>query len=208
MKATKLEIPVRRSKGSQGNITVQWSLFQNDSSDSLDLIWPTSGKVSMTDGQWNDSFILNVDNDRKQAPESVIWVQLENPTGGALLASRDKTTAKILIASNLRANQSNQSKWILITVSVCVASLLVLSLAVFWGINRYRKRTTRWVRFDVAKTSLDYEQSLFPSLVRRARNEKTLASGKWPRENWGRDKRAGKRGTARSLRLLSTYIRS
>lgn len=135
MKVTKLEITVRRSKGSQGDITVEWSLYGNVSSDSLDLIWPTSGKVSMTDGQWNNSFILNVANDRRQAPESVAWIQLENPTGGALLASRDKITTKILIASNMRADQST---WIITTISVCAASVMVLFVA-SCVINRYKK---------------------------------------------------------------------
>lgn len=138
-RVTKLEIPVRRSKGSQGDITVEWSLYQDDSSDSFDLIWPTSGKVSMTDGQWSDSFILDVDNDRKEAPESVVWVQLENPTGGALLASRDKTTTKILVVSNLRAHHSN---WITVTVGACVACVVLL-LAVFGGICRFQRKTGR-----------------------------------------------------------------
>ena len=139
MKVTKLEIPVRRSKGSQGDITVKWSLYVNDSSDSLDLIWPTSGRVSMTDGQWNNSFILNVANDRRQAPESVVWIQLENPTGGALLASRDKTTAKILIASNLREDQST---WVISTISVSVAIVMAVFIA-SCVISRKKNRTKK-----------------------------------------------------------------
>ena len=39
---------------------------------------------------------------------------------------------------------------------------------------------------------LDYEQPLFSSLIHRARKKKTLASEKWPGENWERDERAGK----------------
>ena len=139
MRITRLEILVRRSKGSQGDITVEWSLYGNDSSNSLDLMWPKSGKVFMTDGQWSASFLLNVDNDRRQAPESVVWIQLENPTGGALLAFRDKTTTKILIASNLRADQST---WIITTISLCVASVMVL-FAVSCGIKRYKKKSKR-----------------------------------------------------------------
>lgn len=139
MKVTKLEIPVRRSKGSLGGITVEWSLYQNDSSDTLELIWPASGKVSMVDGQWNSYFILNVGNDRRQAPASVVWIQLENPTGGALLGSHDKTTSKIAIASNLREDQST---WIITTISVCAASVIVL-FAVSCGINRYKKSTKK-----------------------------------------------------------------
>lgn len=137
---TKLEIHVRRSKGSQGNITVSWSLYQNDSSNSLNFIQPTSGKVSMTDGQWNESFILNVDNEM-EAPENVIWIQLENPTGGALLASRDKTTVKILVASNLRTQHSKKiSKWTSVVAGSCVAGVIVLMI-VSCGI--YKRRTKR-----------------------------------------------------------------
>ncbi|KAL9987468.1 hypothetical protein ACROYT_G001781 [Oculina patagonica] len=141
---TKLEICVRRSKGSQGNITVPWSLYQNDSSNSLDLIQPTSGKVFMTDGQWNDSFILNVNNEM-ETPEIVIWIVLKNPTGGALLASRDQTTAQILIASNLRAQHGKDiSRWTSVVIGSCVAGVIVL-LVVSWGICRCRKKSLRTI---------------------------------------------------------------
>ena len=136
---TKLDIPVRRSKGSQGDITVQWSLYRNDSSDDVDLIWPSSGKLSMADGQWNTSFILNVANNRKEEPESVFWIQLDDTTGGALLASRDETTAKVVIASTVR---DNHGEWIIIVVSVCVASVIVL-LVVSWCANFYKKKRKR-----------------------------------------------------------------
>lgn len=137
-KVTKLEIRVRRSKGSQGNITVEWSVYENGSSDSLDLIQPRSGNVSLTDGQWNESFVLNVDNEI-EAPESVIWVKLENPTGGAVLASRDKTTAKILIASNLKARHSTKISVVIGSSVACVIVLLVVS----YGIYRCRKQRER-----------------------------------------------------------------
>ena len=135
-KITKLEIAVRRSKGSQGDITVQWSLYHNDSSESADLMWPSSGTVSMADGQWSESFIVNVANNRKEVPESVVFVQLEDAMGGALLASRDETTAKILIASNMR---DDHGEWIIIVVSVSVASVIAL-LTVSFVVNAYRKK--------------------------------------------------------------------
>ena len=138
-KVTKLEIPVRRSKGSQGDITVQWSIYHNDSADTVHLIWPSSGTISMVDGQWNDSFIVNVANNRKEVPESVVWVQLQDATGGALLASRDETTTKILIGSNIR---DNHNEWITIVVSVSVALLIVL-LAVSLCVTAFRKRRKR-----------------------------------------------------------------
>lgn len=134
-KVTKLEIFVRRSKGSQGNITVEWSVYQNSSSDSLHLIQPRSGNVSLTDGQWKESFTLNVDNEIETS-ESVIWVKLENPTGGALLGSTDKTTAKILIVSNLKVQHS---KKISIVISLSVACVIIL-LAVSFGIYKFRKK--------------------------------------------------------------------
>ena len=140
---TKLEIPVRRSKGSQGDITVQWSLYHNDSSDIADLIWPSSGKLSMADGQWNTFFIISIANNRKEVPESVVWVQLDDATGGALLASRNQTTAKMVIASTLR---EDHGKRIIIVVSVCVVSVIVL-LAVFWCIRSYKKKRKRYVFF-------------------------------------------------------------
>ena len=139
MRVTMLEILLRRSKGSQGDIAVQWSLYQNDSSDSLDLIWPRSGEVSMKDGQWNDSFILTVDNDRRQAPEGVIWVQLESPSGGALLASPDETTLKITIASNQRPDQETG---IITTVCISVVSVLVVLVASY-VVKRHRNRRKR-----------------------------------------------------------------
>ena len=137
-KVTKLEIAVRRSKGSQGDITVHWSLYHNDSSESADLIWPSSGTVSMTDGQWSESFIVNVANNRKEVLESVVFVQLEDATGGALLASRDETTAKIVIASNMR---NNHGEWIIIVVSACVASVIaLLTVSVVVNIQRRKGR--------------------------------------------------------------------
>ena len=145
-KVTELEIPVRRSKGSQGNITVQWSLYENNSEDSLDLIWPTSGKLAMKDGQWNGSFILNINN-RIKTPESVMWVQLENPTGGALLASRDKIIAKILIASNLSPHHGERtSVWVPVTIGTSVACVIAL-LGVFFGIYRCKKKKQRYKQF-------------------------------------------------------------
>ena len=137
---TKLEIPIRRAKGSQGNITIQWSLYQNQSTHDTKILWPSSGKVALTDGRWNDSFILNVANDKKELPESVIWVQLDKTTGGAVLASRDKTTAKIVIAGNEEEN--NTWKWIVI--GVCGGLLLVLIVAALvWGVRKRKQKTAR-----------------------------------------------------------------
>lgn len=143
-KVTKLEITVRRSKGSQGDITVHWSLYHNDSSESADLIWPSSGTVSMTDGQWSKSFIVNVANNRKEVSESVVFVQLEDATGGALLASRDETTAKIVIASNMKNDNGKEvpGAWIIIVVSVC-AALVIALLTAFVVVNVRRRKGRR-----------------------------------------------------------------
>ena len=134
---TKLEIPIRRAKGSQGDITIQWSLYQNESSHDTKLLWPSSGIVALADGKWNDSFILNVANNKKELPESVIWVQLDKTTGGAVLASRDKTTAKVVIEGN--KEEKNTWKWIVI--GVCGTLLLILiAAALAWGVRK-RKQT-------------------------------------------------------------------
>ena len=137
---TKLEIPIRRAKGSQGHITIQWSLYQNQSTHDTKILWPSSGKLALADGRWNDSFILNVANDKKELPESVIWVQLDKTTGGAVLASRDKTTAKIVIAGN--EGENNTWKWIVI--GVCGGLLLVLIVAALvWGVRKRKQKTAR-----------------------------------------------------------------
>ena len=137
---TKLEIPVRRAKGSQGDVTVQWSLYQNDSSHSTNLLWPTSGKISLADGEWNESFIVNVDNNKKEFPESVIWIQLEKTTGGAVLASYDQTTTKILIAGNEEA----EINWKWIVIGACSALLLASAIVVLlWWARKKKIKSER-----------------------------------------------------------------
>ena len=136
---TKLEIPVRRAKGALGEITVHWSLYQNESS-RVELLWPTSGKVTLSDGQWNDSFIVSVDSDKEEAPESVVWVQLDKTAGGAVLASRDQTTAKILIAGNERSGTS----WIWIVTGACSGLLFILAVVVLlWCVRKKWKKSER-----------------------------------------------------------------
>lgn len=127
-KVAKLEIPVRRSKGSQGNITVRWSLYHNDSTDISDLIWPSSGTLSMTDGQWSSSLTLNVASNIKKVPGNIIWIKLAETTGGALLAPEDETVIKIILTSNL---SEKNSKWFIFAIIVPIASILF-----YW---RYRQ---------------------------------------------------------------------
>ena len=119
---------------------MQWLLYHNDSSDNVDLVWPSSGKLLLTDGQWNTSFIINIADNKKEVPESVVWVQLGDATGGALVASRDETTAKIVIASTVT---EDHSEWITILASVCVASVIVLLVAVSWCVRSYIKKRKR-----------------------------------------------------------------
>ena len=138
-KVTKLEIPVRRAKGALGDVTVHWSLYQNHSS-RVELLWPTSGKITLSDGQWNESFIVNVDNDKDEAPESVVWVQLDKTTGGAVLASHDQTTAKILIAGNERSGTS----WRWIVIGACSGLLFILLVVVLvWWVRRKWQKSER-----------------------------------------------------------------
>ena len=136
---TKLEIPVRRAKGSLGDVTVHWSLYQNESSHSVELLWPTSGKITLSDGQWNDSLIVSVDN-KEKSPESVVWVQLDKTTGGAVLASRNLTTAKIIIAGNERPGTS----WRWIVTGACSGLLFILLVVVLvWWVRRKRQKSER-----------------------------------------------------------------
>ena len=58
----------------------------------------------------------------------------------------------------------------------------------------YNVYLTRRLKRKTAHLHLDYKHPLFSSLIRRARKKKTLASEKWPGENWGWDERAGKEG--------------
>ena len=127
-KVAKLEIPVRRSKGSQGNITVRWSLYHNDSIDITELIWPSSGRLSMADGQWIGSLTLNVANNIKKRPRNVIWVKLLGTTGGALLSSENETATKIVLTSTLR---EKPGKWFIYTVFIPVASVITIVL-LYW----------------------------------------------------------------------------
>ena len=109
-----------------GNITVQWSLYHNDSRRKIDLIWPSSGKLSIKDGQWNDSITLNIASDEWGMPESVIWVALDNATGGALLASKDETTAKIIILPTAWHSDGKRKITAAMVVGLCVATVVVL----------------------------------------------------------------------------------
>ena len=135
----KLEFPLRRAKGSQGDITVQWSLYQNDSSDSMELLWPKSGQVLFTDGQWSDSFIINIDNDEAEEQQSVVWVQLDETTGGAVLASRDQTTAKILI----NGNEKKSGAWRWIVTGVCLGVLLIFVGALGYRLRKKKQESQR-----------------------------------------------------------------
>ena len=135
----KLEFPLRRAKGSQGDITVQWSLYKNDSSDSMEIVWPKSGEVFFTDGQWTDSFIINIDNDEEEGQQSVVWVQLDEATGGAVLASRDQTTTKILITGN----EKKSGAWRWIVTGVCLGVLLIFVAALVYWLRKRKQESQR-----------------------------------------------------------------
>ena len=143
---TKLEIPIRRAKGSQGNITVQWLLYQNDSTLDRELVWPTSGIIALNDGKWNESLTINVADDKKKAPNSVMWVQLDKTSGGALLASRDQIKAKIVIKGNKET--SGTWNWIIIG-SACAAFLLLLIILFVWWKWRKHHNAIRYSNINV-----------------------------------------------------------
>ena len=166
---TKLEIPVRRAKGSQGNITVQWSLHQNDSTLDRELVWPTSGMIALDDGKWNESFTINVADDKKKAPESVMWVQLDKTSGGALLASRDQTRAKIVIKGN--KEPSGTWKWIVIG-SACAAFLLLLIILFAWWKWRKHHNALRYSNINVLLMFIRFKNSLSNAFSQSNNNSK------------------------------------
>ena len=117
---THLELPIKRAKGSSGNISIAWSV---QAPDDIKIIWPENGMIDMQEGQWNSSIRLSVAGDKKELSEQVVWVQLDKTNGGALLASRDKTRTKIVIAANL--NPAGML-WVIVGASAGAAVLLVI----------------------------------------------------------------------------------
>ena len=143
---TKLELPIKRAKGSSGDISVTWSLFHT--SDDSGMVWPHNGMIDMKEGQWNSSIHLNVASEDKELPEQVVWVQLDNSTGGAVLASRDQTQTKIVIGSNMKdvPNVAPRNMlWIIVGLSVGGALTVVLIFAVWCVVKKRRHRSERLV---------------------------------------------------------------
>ena len=124
-----------------------WSLFHN-TSDYLGMVWPHNGMIDMKEGQWNSSIHLNVASEDKELPEQVVWVQLDNTTGGAVLALRDQTQTKILIGSNIKDVPNvapSHMLWIIVGLSVGGALAVVLIFAVWRVVRRRRYRLERLV---------------------------------------------------------------
>ena len=124
-----------------------WSLFHN-TSDHLGMVWPHNGMIDMKEGQWNSSIHLNVASEDKELPEQVVWVQLDNTTGGAVLALRDQTQTKILIGSNIKDVPNvapSHMLWIIVGLSVGGALAVVLIFAVWRVVRRRRYRLERLV---------------------------------------------------------------
>ncbi|XP_015767122.1 PREDICTED: uncharacterized protein LOC107345883, partial [Acropora digitifera] len=141
-KVVTVEIPVRRAKGSQGNITVQWSLYRNESAQGPSLVWPLSGEISFVDGEWNKSFIVNLDDDKTDAPQSVVWIQLDKISGGAILGSRDETTAKVLITGK-ETESKTIWQWIAIGAAVIgafIVVVLIILLRRHWRMVNSRRK--------------------------------------------------------------------
>lgn len=72
---TKLELPIRRGKGANGNITITWAARTNGTDDKL--MWPLNGTIDMQSSQWNSSILLNVADSEKKAPQQAFMVTLE-----------------------------------------------------------------------------------------------------------------------------------
>ena len=139
-KVTRLEIPVRRAKGAQGDITVQWSLYQNESSQGPSLLWPSSGEISLIDGEWNASFIVNLDDDKTDAPQSVVWIQLHKTSGGAILGSLDETTAKVLITGK---ETESKTIWQWIAIGAAIIGAFIVVVLILLLRRRSRKVKSR-----------------------------------------------------------------
>ncbi|EDO42273.1 predicted protein [Nematostella vectensis] len=124
-----IELPIKRSKGAVGNIQVKWSLYNNQSSDTHKLVWPSSGVVEFEESQWNATLQLNIASDDVETKERVIWVTLDNTTGGAILASREETRSKILISENTK---ESYIIWIIVGVCSAIALIAIVFLAACW----------------------------------------------------------------------------
>ena len=146
----KLDLPIKRAKGSGGNISVMWSVVHNTSG-SPAPVWPASGAIYLREGQWNSSITVTVANDETVMPEQVVWVELGATTGGAVLATRDQTRTKIIIASNVREGAPETEGLPLATIigsSAGGAILLVLLLVLLVRLTKHvRKATQMYVSF-------------------------------------------------------------
>ena len=74
---SQLELPIRRGKGANGNISVTWAVTTNDTGYSDRLIWPSNGAIDMASSQWNSSVVLNVANSETKTPEQALWITLQ-----------------------------------------------------------------------------------------------------------------------------------
>ena len=90
----------------------------------------------MTDGQWSGSLTVNIANNIKKLPGNVIWVKLVDTTGGALLASTNETTTKIVLVSPLR---EKRGQWFIITFFVSVGSVVTIVLFCYAWTIIFRK---------------------------------------------------------------------
>lgn len=122
----KIDLPVKRSKGSNGNIEILWSLHSNESFDS-ELIWPKAGKLSLVESQWNATLSLRVASNEKRTGTHVIYVQLHNVTGGAVLASRDKVESSLIIVGSSEKQQDppRTLTWIMIGVVFGIVIIVI-----------------------------------------------------------------------------------
>lgn len=132
-----IDLPIKRSKGSNANIEVYWFLHSNESLDS-DLLWPRAGKISLNEGQWNVSLSLRVASTEKMTGKHVFYVRLHNATGGAILASGDKIESTLIIVGHSEVQQDPLSTltWVIGVVLGVIFTIVILCLI----IRRKRKR--------------------------------------------------------------------
>lgn len=126
-----IQLPVKRSKGSSGSIEVTWSLYSKETHHHK-IIWPDSGKISFKEGQWNSSIVVFVASNEHSTQESYFGIRLENTTGGAILASDNLTTTRLVVTSIHVAASVHESntKWIITGVFLVLMLLIVVAAVI------------------------------------------------------------------------------
>ena len=74
------------------------------------------------------------------APQSVVWIQLDKTSGGAILGSRDETTAKVLITGK---ETESKTIWQWIAIGAAVIGAFIVVVLILLLRRRSRKVKSR-----------------------------------------------------------------